>query len=146
VDYLYLLPAFVRDCRAPGVHLIDPLAIPRERLNAFANDIGLDCFTAEGLGLLGDPMENPDDPSGSSLYRYLPLSLGYGGYEIAFCYYDLESNEAPGQLFKAGEQVTVVNAVCDEWIQGSIRIFRGQVLASPVDMLVALAPHVHHLS
>jgi hypothetical protein len=133
IDYLDMLPAVVRDCRRPGVHLIDPLAIPRERLIAFAIDIGLNAYTAAGLGLLGDRTD-PNDPSASSLHRYLPLSLGYEGYRVDFCYHDRESIETPVRLFRIDQQLTINAHVCDEWILELIQINRGYLMfASPFD-------------
>jgi hypothetical protein len=130
VDYLELLPAFVRDCRAPDVHLIDPLAIDED---------GLDALTTMGLGPVDDPM----DPS-RRLHRHLPLSLGHESHGFYLCYYDLESNETPAQLLRANDlEGHLYFGVWDQWIQERVLTRSNQVIPSPVAMLGIFTRNVH---
>jgi hypothetical protein len=99
VEYLDMLHAFVRDCRASDVHLIDPLAIDED---------GLDSLTVMGLGMshgmyAKDPMA-PVNLSARRLHRYLPLNLGNSGGAVSLCYYSLaESDAVPAYLILTHE-------------------------------------------
>jgi hypothetical protein len=117
VDYLYLLPAFVRHCRGYAFHLIDPLASSKD---------GLDSVTTRGIGY--------------RLRRYLPLILGRKDDSIWCCYYELEG---PACLVLAHESA-VVSGVWDQRIDDWIRDHGHRLFAPPVSMLSVLTARVRN--